>query len=460
MTKITDVRGNEILDSRGNPTVHARVTVDTGAVGNSAVPSGASTGSREAVELRDGKLDESDQLFDDKRYGGKGVLKAVSHVNGELRDAVIGLDVEDQAAIDSRMRKLDGTENKGKLGANALLAVSLAVLRASAIAAKDKSENEGEVYQRVASLAGNDSPNELPVPMFNILNGGAHAAGSTDFQEFMVAPVGMDTFSDALRAGSEIYHQLGGMLEKLGLSTNVGFEGGFAPHGLTNRQALGYVTQAIENAGYIPGEQVYIALDPAASEFYNNPSGRPGADRYNLQREGNRFTSDLMITEYQNFCGDFPIYSIEDGLAEDDWEGWSTITERIGNSTQIVGDDLFVTQERYLERGIKQAAGNAILIKLNQVGTVTETLDTIKMAQNAGFGVVISHRSGETEDTTIADLAVGTSAGQIKTGAPARSERVAKYNRLLAIEETLGAEATYAGNRVLKRSIQNRGKTA
>ncbi len=454
MSKITDVQGKEILDSRGNPTVFARVTLADGSVGVAGVPSGASTGQREAVELRDGSLDAQDEFYDKKRYGGKGVLKAVSHVNGVLRDAVVGLDPEDQNEVDSQMLKLDTSDNKGEIGANAFLAVSLAVLRASA-----DGESE-EVFQRVAALTGNNTPHELPVPMLNILNGGAHAAGSTDFQEFMVAPLGIDTFSEALRAGAETYHALGRILEHLGLSTNVGFEGGFAPPGLTNRQALSFITQAIENAGYIPGEQIYIALDPAASEFYNNPTKQTGAGRYNLQREGDRFTSERMIDEYQRLSADFPIYSIEDGLSEDDWSGWAVITERIGRSTQIVGDDLFVTQERYLERGINETSGNAILIKLNQVGTVTETLATIKMAQDAGFGVVVSHRSGETEDTTIADLAVGTSAGQIKTGAPARSERVAKYNRLLHIEELLGTDAKYAGKRVLTRKIGRPPKTA
>lgn len=454
MTRIVDVRGREILDSRGNPTVYARVILENGEVGLSAVPSGASTGAREAVELRDGKLERSDRYFDSKRYGGKGVLKAVAHVNNELKEAVTGLDVEDQEAIDRKMVELDGSENKGNFGANALLAVSLAVLHASAAGSDD------EVYRRVARLIGNNTPVELPVPMLNILNGGAHAAGSTDFQEFMVAPVGLDTFSDALRAGSEIYHKLGEMLEEQGHSTNVGFEGGFAPHGLTNRQALSFVTQAIEDAGYVPGEQVYIALDPAASEFYKNPTGRHGEGRYNLRREGHRYTSGRMIDEYEALCGDFPIYSIEDGLAEDDWEGWSAFTGRSGKSIQIVGDDLFVTQKRYLERGIREGAGNAILVKLNQVGTVTETLETIKVAQQAGLGVVVSHRSGETEDTTIADLSVGVSAGQIKTGAPARSERVAKYNRLLRIEEVLGADAKYAGTRVLERNAVKPAKTA
>ncbi len=449
MTKIIDVRGKEILDSRGNPTVYALVTLENREVGLSAVPSGASTGQREALELRDGNLPEGDSFRNRNRYGGKGVLKAVSHVNGPLRDAVIGMDVEDQRSIDQRMIDLDGTEDKSSLGANALLAVSLAALRASAFGVTDGEGHREDVFHKVARLIGNDSPNVLPVPMLNILNGGAHAAGSTDFQEFMVAPLGMDTFSEALQAGSEIYHMLGKMLEEQGLSTNVGFEGGFAPHGLTNRQALGFVTLAIEEAGYVPGDQVYIALDPAASEFYKNLSGAPGEGRYNLKREGNRFDSERMIAEYESLCTDFPIYSIEDGLSEDDWEGWSSFTGRIGDRTQIVGDDLFVTQKKYLERGIDENAGNAILIKLNQVGTVSETLETIKIAQDAGFGVVVSHRSGETEDTTIADLAVGTCSGQIKTGAPARSERVAKYNRLLRIEESLGADAVYAGKSVL-----------
>lgn len=454
MTKIVDVHGSEILDSRGNPTVFARVILENGGIGFAGVPSGASTGTREAVEHRDGKLEKSDTFLDKKRYGGKGVLKAVSHVNNELRNAVVGVDVEDQAAIDDRMVKLDGTDDRGNLGANALLAVSLAVLRASSSGPGD------EVFRRIAKLNGNDAPNELPVPMLNILNGGAHAAGSTDFQEFMVAPLGMATFSDALRAGSEIYHKLGEILHGQGLSTNVGFEGGFAPPGLTNRQALSFITEAIEDAGYAPGEQVFIALDPAASEFYKNPSKRPGEGRYNLRREGHRYSSERMISEYASLCADYPIYSIEDGLAEDDWDGWSSSERQLGASTQLVGDDLFVTQVRYLERGIKEAAGNAILIKLNQVGTVSETLATIKVAQEAGFGVVVSHRSGETEDTSIADLAVGTSAGQIKTGAPARSERVAKYNRLLRIEEILGADAKYAGARVLHKNGDGRPKTA
>ena len=430
-TTIKSVQGREILDSRGNPTVYARVALENGGVGLSAVPSGASTGAREAVELRDG---------DRKRYNGKGVLKAVSHVNNELAKAVVGIDARDQAAVDKAMLDLDGTPNKSKFGANALLAVSLAALRATAFG------GDSEVFERIAALSGVDNPVELPVPMLNILNGGAHAAGSTDFQEFMVAPVGLPTFSEALRAGTEIYHRLGRTLSDQGLSTNVGFEGGYAPQGLSNRQALGFVTQAIEDAGYVPGEDVFICLDPAASEFFS-----PGSGHYNLKREGRRFSSDRMIDEYLELCADYPIYSIEDGLGEDDWKGWSNFARRAGRRLQLVGDDLFVTQKQYLERGIKERAANAILIKLNQVGTVTETLDTIRIAQKSGFGVVVSHRSGETEDTTIADLAVGTNAGQIKTGAPARSERVAKYNRLLRIEGTLGDRGRYAGTRILEQ---------
>lgn len=430
MTKITSVYGKEILDSRGNPTVSAVITLASGKSALSAVPSGASTGAREAVELRD----------KGQRYGGKGVLKAVGHVNNEIAKAVVGMEVEDQEKIDELMCELDGSENKGNFGANAILAVSLAALHASA------AELGEEVFQRVASLANNPDATELPAPMLNILNGGVHAAGSTDFQEFMVVPVGFDSFSEALRAGSEIYHKLESNLHAKGMSTNVGFEGGFAPPGLTNRQALEYVTGAIESAGYKPGDQVFIALDPAASEFYDAK-----AAKYNLKREGDVFDSARMVEEYERFSKDFPIYSIEDGLAEDDWPGWSAFTKSAGAKLQLVGDDLFVTQERYLRKGIDEKAGNAILIKLNQVGTVTETLQSIRVAKESGYGVVVSHRSGETEDTTIADLAVGVSSGQIKTGAPARSERVAKYNRLLRIEDMLGQDARYAAKRVLRR---------
>ena len=429
MTKIEAVLASEILDSRGNPTLHASVVLKDGSKGLAAVPSGASTGTREAVELRDG---------DARRYGGKGVLNAVANVRGELAHTVRGLDADDQSAVDRAMLDVDGTPNKARLGANALLAVSLAVLRASAACMQI------EVHERIRELSGVEGPAELPVPMFNVLNGGAHASGSTDFQEFMVVPVSFESFSEALRAGSEIYRSLKSTLEKDGMPTNVGDEGGFAPPGLTNRMALEYITQAIESAGYAPGSDVFIALDPAASEFYESDTGL-----YDLKRQRSRLTTGEMINEYATLSREFPIYSIEDGLAEDDWPGWTALTAKLGNDVQLVGDDLLVTQPEYLERAIEQKAANAILIKPNQVGTVSETLETISIAQKSGFNTVISHRSGETEDTTIADLAVGTNAGQIKAGAPARGERVAKYNRLLHIESELGGRALFAGRRVL-----------
>ena len=429
MSKIETVLASEIIDSRGNPTLHATVVLDDGAKGMASVPSGASTGSREAVELRDG---------DARRYGGKGVLNAVANVRGELADAVRGLDADDQTAVDRAMLDVDGTPNKARLGANALLAVSLAVLRASAAC------RNMEVHQRIRELSGVEEPSVLPVPMFNVLNGGAHASGSTDFQEFMVVPAGFESFSDALRAGSEIYRTLKTTLDEDGLPTNVGDEGGFAPPGLTNRMALEYISRAIESAGYAPGGDVFIALDPAASEFYEPSSGR-----YDLKRQGSKLTTAEMIEEYATLSREFPIYSIEDGLAEDDWPGWTALTAELGNDVQLVGDDLLVTQPEFLERAIEQKAANAILIKPNQVGTVSETLETISIAQKSGFKTVISHRSGETEDTTIADLAVGTNAGQIKAGAPARGERVAKYNRLLHIESEQAGRAVFAGRRVL-----------
>ena len=429
MSKIETVLASEILDSRGNPTLHATVVLDDGAKGMASVPSGASTGSREAVELRDG---------DARRYGGKGVLNAVANVRGELADAVRGLDADDQTAVDRAMLDADGTHNKARLGANALLAVSLAVLRASA------SGRQVELHQRIRELSGVEGPAELPVPMFNVLNGGAHASGSTDFQEFMVVPAGFESFSDALRAGSEIYRALKTMLDEDGLPTNVGDEGGFAPPSLTNRMALEYISRATESAGYAPGGDVFIALDPAASEFYEPSSGR-----YDLKRQGSKLTTAEIIEEYATLSREFPIYSIEDGLAEDDWDGWTALTAELGNDVQLVGDDLLVTQPEFLKRAIEQKAANAILIKPNQVGTVSETLETISIAQKSGFNTVISHRSGETEDTTIADLAVGTNAGQIKAGAPARGERVAKYNRLLHIESEHGGRAVFAGRRVL-----------
>ena len=432
MTKISSVAGYEILDSRGNPTVGATVTLDNGTAAMAAVPSGASTGSREAIELRDGDPD---------RYGGMGVLKAVGHVNDELQNAVVGLDAADQRAVDQRMIEMEGNNfedrvRKANYGANAILAVSLAVLRAEGIS------SGRELFEHIGEITGNDSPVELPVPMFNILNGGAHAVGSTDFQEFMIVPAGISSFSEALRCGAEIYQWLNIKLRSDGHVTTVGDEGGFAPQGLTNREALEYATAAIEGAGYLPGKEVFIALDPASSEFYEDGI-------YKLSGENRNLSGEEMIEEYDALSKEFPIYSIEDGLAEDDWSGWEVFTAQSGNHLQLVGDDLYVTQDRYLRKGIDSKAGNALLVKLNQVGSVSETLDTVRLAQNAGFGVVISHRSGETEDTSIADLAVGTSAGQIKTGAPARSERVSKYNRLLRIEENLGSRATYAGRRVV-----------
>lgn len=445
MSNIISAHGKEILDSRGNPTVYAEVLLEDGTRNGASVPSGASTGAHEAVEMRDG---------DSGRYRGKGVQRAVNHVNASLNDAVTGIDANDQRAVDAAIIAADGTPNKSRIGANATLAVSMAVLRAS-------SRSRGDwLFDRVAEELGEPEINDergtsyltaksdeyvLPVPLLNIFNGGAHAAGSTEFQEFMVVPAGLDSLSDALRAGSEIYQALGELLQEEGLSTTVGFEGGYAPVGLTNHMALGYVTHSIEIAGYVPGEQVFIALDPAASEFYVQP-----ANRYSMKREGKRLTSEMMVEEYDAMTRQFPICSIEDGLAETDWDGWTHLTSVIGDRVQLVGDDLFVTQDEFLRRGIKEKAANAILIKPNQVGTVSETLDTIKVARTAGFSVVVSHRSGETEDTTIADLAVGSGCGQIKSGAPARSERVAKYNRLLRIEEWIGDRAKFAGMSVVK----------
>ncbi len=435
MSNIKLVRGKEILDSRGNPTVYAEVELEDGTRHGASVPSGASTGENEAVELRDAS--------DRSRFNGKGVLQAVANVNGPLCDAVRGIDADDQRTVDEALIETDGTHNKGRYGANAILAISLAVFRASCYS------NGDWLFDGVAKFLGReingDHEHVLPVPLLNIFNGGAHAVGSTDFQEFMVVPAGFDTFSEALRAGSEIYQKLGTILQDQGLSTTVGFEGGFAPSGFTNRQALSFVTHAIEEANYTPGDEVYIALDPAASEYYVDK-----AERYNLSREGRRLSREAMVAEFADLCGEFPICSIEDGLAEKDWDGWTQLTARVGEKVQLVGDDLFVTQNEFLERGIREKAANAILIKPNQVGTVTETLDTIRRAQEVGFGVVVSHRSGETEDTTIADIAVGSSCGQIKAGAPARSERVAKYNRLLRIEEWAGDNARYAGMSVVK----------
>jgi enolase len=422
MPLIAGVIAREVLDSRGNPTVWARVTLADGTVGEGIAPSGASTGWREAVELRDG---------DPERYNCKGVLKAVENVNDTIASAIIGKDATDQAGIDSLMCELDGTPEKKVLGANAILSVSLAAARASAASGRMP------LYQRIGQLAGNDSPTCMPIPMFNILNGGAHASGSTDLQEFMIFPTGIREFESGLRAAVEIYSALKSRLEKDGHPTGLGDEGGFAPSGLTTREALDYIIGAIKKAGYEPGEEITLALDAAASEFYCKDSGL-----YNLKREEKKLDFTGMIEMYADLLGTYPIVSIEDGLAEDDWDGWAEMTSQIGNRVQLVGDDLLVTQSRYIQKGIDEKAANAVLIKLNQVGTVTETLKSIALTKSVGWGTVVSHRSGETEDTTIADLAVGTGAGQIKTGAPARGERTAKYNRLLVIGDDIGADAT------------------
>jgi enolase len=419
--EIESLHAREILDSRGNPTLEVEATLIEGSVGRAAVPSGASTGVHEALELRDG---------DASRYSGKGVLKAVENVNSAIADAVVGMSAYNQRALDNAMIALDGTVGKSKLGANAILGVSLAVARAAA------SSLDLPLYRYL----GGPTATRLPVPMFNILNGGRHAMGSTDFQEFMVMPVGAASFAEGLRMGAEIYHALKKVLADRGLSTNVGDEGGFAPSLAGNSDAVEVVLAAIEAAGYRPGEDAVIALDPAASEFYDADS-----KQYRLAKEGRSLTSEELVGHWQEWCAKYPIVSIEDGLAEDDWPGWSKLTAELGGKVQLVGDDLLVTNTERLARGIRERSANAILIKLNQIGTLTETLDAVVMAQQAGWAAIISHRSGETEDTTVADLVVATGAGQIKTGAPARSERVAKYNRLLAIEEELGSSAEYAG---------------
>ena len=427
MYKIKSVVGREILDSRGNPTVGVEIELDDGIIGSASVPSGASTGSREALELRDS---------DPNRFNGKGVLKAVENINKKIAKILIDKDSRNQKELDELMIELDGSEEKKNLGANAILGVSLAVLSAS-------SKAEGlEIYEKIAELSDEKQPSLLPVPMLNIMNGGAHAINSTDFQEFMIAPMGFDSFGESIRAGSEIYFTLGKILENEGLSTNVGYEGGYAPSNLSNKQVLDFIITATEKAGYMPGDDIFISLDPASSEFGNK-------SEYLLSKENMKLSSDEMVEYYSNLIEEYPIYSIEDGLSEDDWNGWNVFTNKHGKKTQIVGDDLFVTQKKYLEKGISEKSANAILIKFNQVGTISETLETIQLASNNNFKSVISHRSGETEDTTIADLAVGTNSGQIKTGAPARSDRVAKYNRLLRIEEKLKDKATFAGKSIL-----------
>jgi enolase len=429
MSTITHVIGREILDSRGNPTVEVDVRLSDGALGRAGVPSGASTGEREALELRDG---------DKSRYLGKGVRKAVQNVNGEIAKAIVGREA-DQRAIDTQMIAVDGTHHKGRLGANAILGVSMALARATAQSTKTP------LYAHLAALY-RGKQFSLPVPMMNILNGGAHADSSVDFQEFMVMPAGAPSFAEALRAGAEIFHTLRGILKKKGYSTGVGDEGGFAPSLSSNREALDLVMQAIEQAGYKAGGNVYLALDVAASELWN---GTAKNYEFKKSKEKSR-TADEMVALYEEWVREYPIISIEDGLGEGDWDGWKKLTKTLGARVQLVGDDVFVTNPEILKRGIAEGIANALLVKLNQIGTVTETLDAVAMARDAGYASVISHRSGETEDTTIADLAVGTASGQIKTGSASRSDRVAKYNQLLRIEEELGSAAKYAGASAIK----------
>ncbi|MCH7863912.1 MAG: phosphopyruvate hydratase [Proteobacteria bacterium] len=423
MTAITDILGREILDSRGNPTVEVDVVLETGARGRAQVPSGASTGKHEAVELRDG---------DQKRFGGKGVLKALEAVNGEIFDALSGMDAEDQFLIDRTMIELDGTENKGRLGANAILGVSLAAAKAAA-------EDSGQPLYR---FIGGAHAHLLPVPMMNIINGGQHADNPIDIQEFMIVPVGADTVAEAIRAGAEIFQTLKKALSDAGLGTNVGDEGGFAPALKSATEALDFIVKAIKGAGYKPGEDVMVALDAAASEFYKK-------GKYELAGEGKTLDGAGMVGYYEDLAAKYPIMSIEDGMAEDDWDGWKALTDALGGKVQLVGDDVFVTNPKRLQDGIDKGVANSILIKLNQIGTLTETLETVEMAQKAGYRTVISHRSGETEDTTIADIAVATNSGQIKTGSLSRSDRTAKYNQLIRIEEELGPAARYAGKSIL-----------
>lgn len=418
---IIDVFGREILDSRGNPTVEVEVILDDGSMGRAAVPSGASTGAFEAVELRDG---------DDERYLGKGTLNAVAHVNEEIADALISVEADDQRAIDAIMRELDGTKNKANFGANAILGVSLACAKAAAESA------ELPLYKYVGGV----NANLLPTPMMNILNGGEHADNNVDFQEFMIMPVGAQSFAEALRWCAEIYHTLKKVLHDAGLGGGVGDEGGFAPNFTTNEEPLKYIVEACEKAGYKPGSDIMFAMDPASTEFYNAETGK-----YVLAGEGRELTSDEMVDYWEALVNKYPIISIEDGMAEEDWDGWKALTDRIGDRVQLVGDDLFVTNSERLAKGIELGCANAILVKVNQIGSLTETLEAIQMAKQAGYACVMSHRSGETEDVTIADLAVATNAGQIKTGAPCRSDRVAKYNQLLRIEEELDEAGQYAG---------------
>jgi enolase len=426
MSAIEVVLGRQIFDSRGNPTVEAEVHLESGAIGRAASPSGASTGIHEAVELRDG----------DAAYGGKGVLTAVGYVNGEISDALEGYEAEDQRAIDFAMIDLDGTDNKGRLGANAMLAVSLATAKAAAI------ESDLPLYQYLGGV----NAHVLPVPMMNVVNGGAHAKNTIDFQEFMVMPIGAASFSEAMQWGVETYHALKRLLEQRGLNTAIGDEGGFAPDLADNETAVKVLVEAIESTGRTPGVDIAIAMDPAASEFY-----RDGA--YHLDGEGRVFSSDELVDYWVDLCGRYPIVSLEDGMAEEDWDGWATLTSRLGEKIQLVGDDIFVTNTTLLQKGIDRKVANSLLVKLNQIGTLTETLDAVRLANLNGYSAVISHRSGETEDVTIADVAVATNAGQIKTGAPARTDRVAKYNQLLRIEEQLGDQARFLGARSLSGAL-------
>src|SRR6266700_3407500 len=425
MTAIIDITAREILDSRGNPTVEVDVTLESGALGRAAVPSGASTGAHEAVELRDG---------DAKRYGGKGVRKAVDAINGEIFDALSGFDAADQLAIDRTLVALDGTPNKARLGANAVLGVSLACAKASAT----------ELDQPLYRYVGGVFARTLPVPMMNIVNGGVHADNPIDIQEFMIVPVGAPSVTEAIRMGSEIFHALRKKLADAGHNTNVGDEGGFAPNLASADAALGFVTQAIEAAGYHPGDDVVLALDPAASEFYRD-------GKYQLTGEGKVLDAAGMVAYYSDLVARYPILSIEDGMAEDDWAGWELLTRQLGQKIQLVGDDVFVTNPARLKEGIARSVGNALLVKVNQIGTLSETLEAVETALRAGYGAVFSHRSGETEDATIADLAVATNAGQIKTGSLSRSDRLAKYNQLIRIEEQLGESALYPGRAALRR---------
>jgi len=425
MSEIEQVHAREVLDSRGNPTVEVEVILSSDAAGRAIVPSGASTGTHEATEWRDGG----------ERYGGKGVLGAVEHVNGEMAEILVGFDAYDQRGVDMALVDADGTPTKGRLGANAVLGLSLAVARAAA------TEAGLPLYRYI----GGANAHVLPVPMLNVLNGGVHAPNNVDLQEFMAVPVGAVSFSEALRWATETYHALASVLKARQLSTGVGDEGGFAPDLASNEAAVALLVEAIETAGLVPGEEVAVALDPAASEFFSDGT-------YNLAGEDRRLSSAEMVEYYVDLCSRYPIVSLEDGLAEDDWDGWTLLTEALSDTVQIVGDDLFVTNQARLERGIETGAANSILIKLNQVGTLTETLDTMDLARRAAYGCVVSHRSGETEDTFISDLAVATNCGQLKTGAPARSERVAKYNQLLRIEEELGESAAFFGRDALRLS--------